>query len=407
MSYTSLDGGYLTPLYLARRSEGWTGESDPVGGSVQLATYPKLQGDYSLQLTTLGTEVLTATSRYPTDFADFHGVGIVTYTPDATPLAQATLRLYTSYVPMVPMPPPMPYMPGAAASYFEFSWSPSAAGSGGTSIYGTATYYDEADPSMGAASYGYAQSITFGDWVTTLVAKTSFRAVGTPSWGRIEAVEITLESTAGGTIFFDVLSGWTQLPREEARANAFIERLPEYHWDQSVNDAIAQGAGYELDALWAAINESLPQGIPGLAGRMLLRHEDALGLPAEPYLYSDVRRRNLIKGLLSMPVTTAELQQALSLAAGQQVRLHEDFANYSLDVSVPLDGARFDFYSCCHRLVPAHLGVTIYYDVFYAGDLAGSTLATHFVDTHGDVLESTTNRQGEQATATDSSATRT
>lgn len=386
MSYASLLGGYLTPLYLARRSEGWSGTSEPAGGSVQLSMYPKLQGEYSLQLTTTGTEILSAISRYAVDMTQFDGVGIISYTPDATPLAQATLRLYTSYVPMVPMSPPMPYMPGPAAHYFEISWYPSAVAGGGTSTYNTTAYYDPGAPEMGTPTYGYDQSINSGDWNILLIDKSRFAIVGTPSWGRIEAAEITLESTAGATIFFDVLSGWTQLPSDEARANSLIERLPEYHWDQKPNDAIAQGAGYELDALWESLNESLPQGIYSLANRMLWRHEDALGVPAEPFLYSDVRRRNLIKGLLSMPITLDELQEALSLVAGQRVRLHEDYGNYALDVSVPLEAARFDFYSSCHRLVPAHLGVTIYYDVFYAGDVAGSTLATRFVDAHAETI---------------------
>jgi hypothetical protein len=363
-AYTNLRGGYLTPQYLMRRNEQWS------GSGVTLATYPTLQGSYSLSLLSNAAATIIGTSTYPSDLTDFDGVGFVTYTPDATPFATAHLRIYTDMT--------------EEEHYYEFEWAPSSISGSGTDLYGTGLYWDPV--ALTGAKYGYDESINFGDWAVLLIPKASFTIHGTPSWGSIEGIQIQLETTAAAQIFIDGISGWTDLSPSEASANSMISNLPEYHWDQEFNDSIMQGAGYELDALSTTLEQSLPQSIPALADRQLDRHEEAMGLPVEPVGWGVMRRRNLVKGLLSMPVTVSEMESALSLATSVAVTVHENYAAYSVDVVIPLAVVPFSAYSACHRLIPAHLGVALSYDTFYAGDLAGGNLGPYFVDPVGDIM---------------------
>lgn len=357
--YESLVGGYLVPLYLVRRSEAWSGGL--------IVTYPRIQGDFALRMATLSAGTATASSEYAVNMTDFYGVGLVTYSPDATPLSLATIRFYTTYNDADGPP-----------HYYQFQWSPSATSGTGTDQYGSGAY--------GVAKYGYDQSIEFGDWYILTVPKTSFEAVGTPSWGRIEAVEIILDTTAAGEIFFDAVSGWVQLETEEASANQLISNLPEYHWDQGFNDAIAQEVGYELDALDANVLESLPQSVPSLSSRMLYRLEEVLGLTPNPTQLTDVQRRGFIQALLSQPVTLAEMTTALSRACGAAISLIEHTPSYTVYVTAPINPADVPgstapaLFVACKRLLPAHLGIRIDYDTFIAGDLAGDGVGTYYLD---------------------------
>ena len=363
-AYTNLRGGYLTPQYLMRRCEQWSGTG------VTLADYPVLQGSYSLSLLTASATTITATGEYPSNFTEFDGVGLVTYTPDATPLATAHLRVYTAA--------------NAPEHYYEFEWAPSSISGSGTDLYASGLYWDPV--ALTGARYGYDESINFGDWVVLLIPKASFVAHGTPSWGSVQEIQIELTTTAAAQLFVDGVSGWTDLPVEEASANSMISNLPEYHWDQEFNDAVMQGAGYELDALSTTIEQSLPQSIPALADRQLDRHESAMGLTVEPPGKGVEERRNLVKALISMPVTLTEVEAALSMASGVDVSVHQNYASYSVDVTIPLDQIPYGIYSACHRLIPAHLGVALYYDTFYAGDVAGGDLGPYFVDAVGESM---------------------
>lgn len=356
--YESLRGGYLVPLYLVRRSEAWD--------AGLIVTYPRIQGDYALRVFTTAAETVNAVSEYATNMSDYYGVGLVTYSPDATPLSLATIRFYTTFNQV------------DSESYYEFQWSPSALSGTGTDQYGAGEY--------GVAKYGYDQSIDFGDWYILTVPKSSFQVVGTPSWGRIEAVEIILETSAAAEIFFDAISGWVELPAEEASANQMMSNLPEYHWDQNFNDVIVQEVGYELDAIDANILESLPQSIPALSSRMLERLESTLSITPNPTMLTDVQRRRFIQALLSQPVTLAEMRQALSAAADAPVTLVEHLPSYTVYVTAAINPADMPgstasrLFVACQRLLPAHLAVRIDYDSFIAGDLAGEGISTYYLD---------------------------
>jgi hypothetical protein len=345
--YRELAGGHLIPRLQMTPRERWTAT---VPSQLQLVQAPRVDGDWALRVTAAAGQTQAAWADTELNLSGYDGVALFTYAPAATFLGTARVRLYTTY----------------PDSYYEASWTPHAtSGAPSGALYGSALY----GVSRYSTDPGAPQVTT---WERRLWRWAELSRVGTPSPALIRRVEVQVTALTGGQtdLYVDAFSGWVEAAPEEASANREMSFLPEYHWDQRLDQLVLQATGYQIDGVRATARYGLDQRLLTLAEWGLRLHELERGLAPEPPAMSEARRRAHLLTMTRQPTTTAEIAAAASAVADGAVTLTEVFSQYRVDAQVAisdLTATRDRVLVALRRMIPAHLQVVVSYQAFVAG----------------------------------------
>jgi hypothetical protein len=311
---------------------------------------------------------ITARSDQDLDLSEFDGVGIFLFSPSVSFLGGITLRFLTQLKTLSNGDTDYSNLDGMC--WFEYT-IPGLSGdsviSYGSGVYGVARYASSSPSSIA--------------WTQIVIPKSAFTALGNsglPSWGDIVRTEVKLENDSGGsaTLYVDEIAGWHDLDPLEAEANRMISMLPPFMWDTDPSRQFFQITGWELDRLQGTLDHGLDQRLPALASWELDLHEVERGIPPDQP-GSLNKRRELVLHTSTQMATLEEFEHHLSTHfsdGGAQVT--EYFSEYRVEVNIAVNSQtdRNRVLLLLTRLIPAHLQVSISYEAFLAGQIAGSAL---------------------------------
>jgi hypothetical protein len=309
----------------------------------------------------------TARSDQQLDLTEFDGVGIFLYSPSVTYLDTIKLRFLTQF--KLDSNGDTDYTNLDGSAWFEYT-IPALSGDSviayGGGVYGVVRY--------AASTQGLV------DWTELIIPKSAFTVMGSSggaSWGKIMRVEIVPQNVAGGplTVYADELSGWVQAAPEEATANRMISQLPPFMWDTDPSRQFFQIVGWEMDRVMGTVNRGLDQRFVSKADWGLDLHEAERGIPVgQPG--SVVKRRQMALIPQVQMSSKMEFETDLALLADAGVRITEYPAEYRVEVVAAVNSQtdRNRLLLALNKTIPAHLQVSLSYDVFLAGQIVGSPL---------------------------------
>lgn len=310
----------------------------------------------------------TARSDQQLDLTEFDGVGIFLYSPSVTYLDTIKLRFLTQFNKDANGDTDYTNLDGTA--WFEYT-IPALSGDSiiayGGGVYGVVRY--------AASTQGLV------NWTQLIIPKSAFTTMGLSggaSWGKIMRIEIVPQNISGGplTVYVDEISGWIQAAPEEACSNRMISMLPPFMWDTDPARQFFQIVGWEMDRVMGTVNRGLDQRFITKADWGLDLHELDRGVPVG-MPGSVFRRQELLRHLHSQMATVEEFEHHLGehlSSAGCQVTEYP--AEYRVEIAVGISNLtdRNRLLILVNRIIPAHLQVSITYDAFLAGQIAGSPL---------------------------------
>lgn len=308
-----------------------------------------------------------ARSDQQLDLTEFDGVGIFLYSPSVTYLDTIKLRFLTQF--KMDSNGDTDYTNLDGSAWFEYT-IPALSGDSviayGGGVYGVVRY--------AASSLGLVK------WVELIIPKSAFTVKGNSggaTWGKILRIEVEPQNISGGplTLYADEISGWVQAAPEAASANRMISQLPPFMWDTDPSRQFFQIVGWEMDQLMGTANRGLDQRLVSRSDWGLDLHEEERGIPiGQPG--SVVKRRQMALIPRVQMASKTEFEQELALLADAGVKITEYPAEYRVEVVAAINSQtdRNRLLLALNKTIPAHLGVSLTYDVFLAGQIVGSPL---------------------------------